>query len=229
MNPNEFASEHHTLYHVSKSDWRTLLEAGLRSTCRLVTDLQSEAGKVLVSRDNGLSYNLEVAESVLGSHRPNDWIIRHPHTQDKEVRLRNQRPLKPNRLKDALADGLQPSDWVRTLNEYVFFFAENPLDHPFVKNETGKQTVLALNTSKLIKSFGQEFWTQWKFSWMNLGSTIHKVVPRGHGSMKSSLGAASRHPIREVLVKNAIEAAAISQSLQDIFIVRDGDYARFKR
>ena len=229
MNRYEFASKYPTLYHVSKSDLPTLLETGLRSTHRLVTDFQSEAGKVLVSKDDGSSFNLEFVESVLGSHRPNDWIIRHPHAQQKEVRLRNQRPLKPNRLKYALADGLQPSDWIRTLNEYVFLFPVNPLEKPFVKNEPGKQTVLALNTSKLLESFGKEFWTQWRFAKINLGSTIHKPVPRGRGSMKSSFGDARRNPIQEVLVESGIQASALSRSLEDRFIVRDGSYNRIKR
>jgi hypothetical protein len=229
MNRYEFASKHPTLYHVSKSDWPNLLETGLRSTRVLVTDLQDETGKVLVSRDEGSRFNLEFADSILGSHRPNDWIIRQPDAQEKQVRLRNQRPLKPNRLKYALTDGMQPYDWIRTLNEHVFLFPGNPMENAFVKNEVGKQTVLALNTSKLLDAFGQEFYTQWKFAKINLGSTIHRPAPRGRGSMKSSFGDSSRNPIREVLVQSTIEASALRRSLEYIFIVRDGQYNRIRR
>jgi hypothetical protein len=228
MSPSELADKHRWLFHVSKSNLPMLLEKGLRSTRVLVTDLQCEAGKVLVSKDEGGSFTLECADSVLSSHRSKDWIIRNPNAQQNQVRLRNQRPLNPNRLQDALADGMQSHEWIRALNEHVFLFPENPLEKPFVKNEPGLQTVLALNTSKLLDAFGQAFWTQWRFSQINLGSTIYKTVQRGRRSMKSPLNDLGRNPIQEVLVQNAVPADALERSLVDKFIIRDGQYNRIK-
>jgi len=223
MDSFQLAEKYPALFHVSKASWQTLLSSGLRSTSALVSDCQSETNEVLVSRDEGFSYSTESTESILSAHRPNDWLVKHPSDATIQVKLRNQRPLSTRRLVTLLTDGMEPQQWIRLLNSYVFLFPEDPTKKPFVAYEKGEQTVLVLDTKKLLQSVGNHFWNRWSFSEINLGATIHDAKERGRSSIKEPCVHNAAKSIKEVLVNSEIPRHAVISSLKEVFKIRDGD------
>lgn len=229
MDPTQFAKRYPSLFHVSKAPLETIRSKGLRSAKALVEGCKSTTDHVLVSQDDGITFSSKRTEWVLESHRPTDWVIRHPEQETKEVRLRNQRPLVINTLKKKLSGNLLPSDWIRMLNGFVFLFPRNPENEPMVKKEQNRLTVVELDTSKLCKAVGDDFWKKWYFSQFNLGAAIYDAKERGRQSFKSLLGKDQETSLSEVLVEGRISESVIRSAMVNAFVVRKGNqWSKFK-
>jgi hypothetical protein len=88
-------------------------------------------------------------DAILGSHRPDSLILR------DGVHIRDQRPMPPSLLKQALCDGMTPSDWYRFLNGFVFLWAnEERVNRHLRAFEGRRQVVLTFDANRLLADLG---------------------------------------------------------------------------
>ncbi|VVN41443.1 hypothetical protein PS664_05445 [Pseudomonas fluorescens] len=92
--------------------------------------------------------------------------------------LRDQIPMPPKRLEDALIDGTTPAEWYRLINSKVFMWAE---EHRLFNllNARGYKTlvhdVLTIDTASFVKDYAQKI----MLCRMNSGNTFPMPHPRG--------------------------------------------------
>lgn len=108
-------------------------------------------------------------------HRPTKFLV---GTQGAGIVLRDQKPMRPERLRDALIDGTTPEQWYKFLNGRVFMWAEErrlfgllgARDYRDLEHD-----VLTIDTQALLAKHGDEVW----LCRMNSGNTWPVPHPRG--------------------------------------------------
>ncbi|WP_157793052.1 DUF7002 family protein [Bordetella genomosp. 8] len=176
MSPEELAAKHPRLYHITYPEALTSIrEHGLLSTSRLLTLFES---------------SLERRTVMESQRRATSLIIRHPI--HGEARLTDNLPLSSKALANCLEDGLTPADWLRLLNQRVFFWVDDKsVDvHLRASIRLGvKRVVLMLDTLSVLRAC----WERVELSPINTGSTLRRPARRG----LSTFTPAQNHSLRE--------------------------------
>ena len=108
--------------------------------------------------------------------RPVSVVIKHPAYG--QVTLTDNAPLSEVALSKCLDDGLKPWDWIRLLNQRVFFWVdEKSLNTHLTANiKHGEQrVVLAFDTLSLVGACDKRV----ELAAINTGSTIRRPARRG--------------------------------------------------
>ncbi|MBX9785832.1 MAG: hypothetical protein K2Y08_00695 [Alphaproteobacteria bacterium] len=196
MTPEELATRHPQLYHVTEPGaWKDIKQNGLLSTTRLLDLFEIDKEKRTIIETQRRSSSMVIEHSRYGRAIINDNL-----------------PLNEKSLAKCLDHGLTPADWLRILNSRVFFWAsQDGLDRLLGArlNRNRVREVLVIDTLSLAKAYTD----QMELCPINSGATIRKAARRGLNTF-SPLGQYSfnewsrlrgqRDHIREVTVRDAV-------------------------
>jgi hypothetical protein len=160
--PEEIAAKHPRLYHVTRPDaMESIRSYGLLSTTSLLTLL----GVPRVQR-----------ELIESTRRPRSLKIK--HSVYGTVTISDNAPLGEDALATCLDDGLSTADWMRMLNQRVFFWVdEKNLDsHLRASTRRGEEClVLVFDTYSVVSKY--YYWVE--LAAINTGSTMRHPARRG--------------------------------------------------
>jgi hypothetical protein len=148
------------LYHLADADnLPSILEHGLLSTERLL----------------GLTGMAETERTAFLRRQRRDSL---PLAEG--VTIRDQRPMPPSALAQALDDGLEPGDWYALLNSYVFLWPD--------KERMGRQRRACGDRPQVVLTFDavalfDQFGTQAFLSPINSGNARRKAARRGRDTL----------------------------------------------
>lgn len=166
MNVETLVACYPRLYHMAERDsWPSIKVHGLLST-RAVLD---RAG---VTGDERRSLEVE--------HRPAKIAVGEPGAQ---IVLRDQKPMFPDRLLEALNDGTTPSQWYEFLNARVFMWAEEQRLFGLLnarEYRTLEHDVLTIDTARLMARYADRT----MLCRMNSGNTFPMPHKRGMEAFK---------------------------------------------
>ncbi len=196
MTPEALAAIKPRLFHVTTPGaWDRIATQGLLSTFGLL----------------GLhGVDAQRREALIAHRRPTEVALEHPvHGQ---AVLNDNLPLSEKALAGCLDDGLSPADWLRMLNQRVFFWVdENGLNRLLgaKMNRDRARDVLVFDTLSLARATVDRM----ELSPINSGATIRRPARRGLGTF-TPLGAmdyagwrrrrGGRDSIVEVVVRDAV-------------------------
>lgn len=172
-------------------------------------------------RRHGLLPTADLAEmssapsSILENRRES---IRLEHSIHGFAVINDNKPLSNKKLEHCLDDGLSVTDWLRILNQRVFFFVRESDVRRLRQanaNRQKRKLLLALDTLSLL----QRHFDKAEISPINSGSTIHQPARRGLGTFtpahsvdysawRRRRGKASLDVIKEIAISSAIMDAA---------------------
>jgi hypothetical protein len=162
VTPEELAELHPRLYHVTAPEaYPGILRQGLRSTSALL-DLFEIVGE---------------RRAVLESQRRVSEIAIEHHLHGRAI-LSDNSPLGLEALRRCLDDGLGPTDWLKMLNQRVFFWAdESGLERLLNAriNRHRARLILVLDTLSLAHQYANCM----EIAPINTGATIRKAARRG--------------------------------------------------
>jgi hypothetical protein len=95
------------------------------------------------------------SDRLLAQRRPLPVTLSHP--EYGTIVINDNAPLSEKKLADVLDDGLTPADWLRKLNERVFFFAdERPLRSLLDAklNASRPKAIIEIDTRGLAEAYG---------------------------------------------------------------------------
>ncbi|SCB50243.1 hypothetical protein GA0061103_0788 [Rhizobium multihospitium] len=144
------------VFHLAEaSNLPSILEHGLMSTKRLL----------------GLARIPEADHAGrLRSHRPESEHL------SSSVLIRDQKPMPPSALEQALEDGLTPGDWYALLNDFVFFWLdEGRMERQRLACGDRPQVLLTFDAPALLERFGTDAFV----SPINSGNARRKPARRG--------------------------------------------------
>lgn len=154
------------LYHMAERDsWPSIKAHGLLST-RAVLD---RSGVTDAERQT-----LEL------EHRPMKVTVGQPGAQ---IVLRDQKPMVPDRLLEALIDGTTPRQWYEFLNGHVFMWAEEKRLFGLLNARAYRELehdVLTIDTARLMARYAE----QTMLCRMNSGNTFPMPHKRGMEAFK---------------------------------------------
>ncbi len=170
---------------------------------------------------NGL-LSTSAALDCLGIHGAQRRRLEQEHRPEKvpigpvgqQIVLRDQKPMSPERIADALIDGTTPQQWYRFLNGRVFMWAEEKRLHGLLKARPYRNLehdVLTIDTASLMAEYAPSVW----LCRLNSGNTWPMPHPRGMADflrvgaypMKARV-AKPQKAVVEVVVDNAISNIA---------------------
>jgi hypothetical protein len=153
---------HPRLYHITGPDAvSSIRKHGLLSTSRLLTVFDVQTAE---------------RESIEAQRRPTNVTIGHP--MYGEVTIADNGPLSEAALLQCLDDGLQPADWMRLLNQRVFFWVDEKNVDVHLRasiRQHEERVVLVLNTLSVVKAYHKKV----ELAAINTGSTIRRPARRG--------------------------------------------------
>jgi hypothetical protein len=162
MSPEEFARRHPRLYHLtSPGAVEGIRMLGLLPTIGLL-DLYEISGAK--------------REEIAGKIRPASVTIRHP--VHGSATITDNIPMNERALLSCLDDGLTISDWLRMLNERVFFWPDEQsvATHLGASARRGiERLVMVFDTRSMAEAHHEKI----EISPINSGSTIRKPARRG--------------------------------------------------
>jgi hypothetical protein len=162
MTPEELASRHPLLFHVtSPAAWQSISRLGLLPACDLVELFEPDRG-----RHDGL----------LAMRRPAEIVLEHP-SRGRAI-LNDNLPLSERALASCLDDGLRPQDWLRLLNQRVFFWADESGLQRLLgarMNRARPREVLVFDTLSLVTAHADRI----EICPINSGATIRRPARRG--------------------------------------------------
>jgi hypothetical protein len=162
MSPEELATRHPRLYHITRPQALASIERhGLLATSRLLDlfDISPDERREIEAR-----------------RRPANVVIR--HALHGEAIITDNSPLSELALEKCLDDGLKAADWLRMLNGRVFFWPDeaNLSNHLKVSERSGEpRSVLVLDTASLVRAHHARV----ELAAINTGSTIRRPARRG--------------------------------------------------
>jgi len=162
MTPEDLAGRHPRLFHVtSPGAWESIARHGLLPACDLVA---------LFAPDRA------PRDDLLATRRPVEVVLDHPlHGQ---AILNDNLPLSERALAACLDDGLGARDWLRLLNQRVFFWSdESGLQRLLGArlNRGRPREVLVFDTLALVAAHADRV----EISPINSGATIRRPARRG--------------------------------------------------
>lgn len=161
MKIRDLVDRYPKLYHMAEKDtWPSIKVNGLLSTTA-VLDRFGFTG----------TQRREIEEG----HRPEKMLI---GPANSGVVIRDQKPMHPSRLENALVDGTTPAQWYKFLNGRVFMWAQQHrlfglLGARHYRNL--EHDVLTVDSEALIQAYGAQVW----LCRMNSGNTWPVPHPRG--------------------------------------------------
>jgi hypothetical protein len=159
MTPEELAALHPKLFHVTAPGaWETISRLGLLPATALVALFEDRRVHLTTTR------------------RPTEIPLVHP--VHGTAILNDNLPLSERALAACLDDGHTPQDWLRILNERVFFWAgEDGLDRLLRArmNRTRPRDVLIFDTLDLVEAHAEQV----EISPINSGATVRRPARRG--------------------------------------------------
>jgi len=209
MTPEELATRHPYLYHVTEPGaWKSIKQNGLLSTTRLL-DL--------------FEIDKEQRTTIETKRRLSPVVIEHSHYG--KVIINDNLPLIEKSLAKCLDHGLTTADWLRILNSRVFFWASKDGLNRLLGarlNRNRAREVLVVDTLSLAKAYTDQI----ELCPINSGATIRKPARRGLNTF-SPLGKYSfeewsklrgrRDHIVEITIRDAI--ADITNHILDVSLV----------
>jgi len=149
------------LYHMAERDtWPSIKVNGLLSTSAALDRMGIQgAQRRLLERE----------------HRPEKVPI---GPVGQQIVLRDQKPMPPDRIADALIDGTTPQQWYKFLNGRVFMWAEERRLHGLLKARPYRKLehdVLTIDTASLMAAYAPSVW----LCRLNSGNTWPMPHPRG--------------------------------------------------
>lgn len=140
-----------TIYHMAEAGtWDSIRQHGLMSTSAAL---------------DHLGYKGRARVPLESRHRPGMVQI----GETSGIVLRDQIPMPPHRLKQALVDGTTTEQWYRLINGKVFFWAEEHRLHRLLKYyKDAEHDVLHVDTRLLVGAHEADMW----LSHMNSGNTL---------------------------------------------------------
>lgn len=107
MDLEQLIARYPRVYHMAERDtWPSIREHGLRSSTAVL---------------DWLAVSPQLRFQLRSQHRPNMVPV---VGRDRTIVLRDQRPMPPLVLADSLLNGVTPQQWYETINDKVFFWAE---------------------------------------------------------------------------------------------------------
>jgi hypothetical protein len=166
MNLKDLIERYPTLYHMAEKDtWPSIKVNGLLSTTA-VLDRFGVKGHERVRIEEG--------------HRPEKLLV---GPNDSGIVLRDQKPMIPSRLQDALVDGTTPAQWYRFLNGRVFMWAEEDRLFRLLGARDYRKLehdVLTIDSASLLEKYSDRVW----LCRMNSGNTWPMPHARGMEDFK---------------------------------------------
>jgi len=163
----ELAGRYPRLYHMAEADtWPSIRDNGLLSTSAVLDHLEV--------------YGTQ-REQYEARHRPTKTTISGAGLGP--IILRDQKPMKPDRLSRALGAATTPEQWYRLLNEKVYFWvAEERLHNLLCAREYSdlEHDVLIIDTASLLMAHAERVW----LCHMNSGTTFPYPTKRGPDAFK---------------------------------------------
>jgi hypothetical protein len=219
MTPEELAHRHPRLYHLTTPGAvHGMLRHGLLSTSALL-DLFEIAS--------------EERAAIEGRPRATEVFIEHP-AYGKAV-VSDNSPMTIEALSRCLDDGLRPVDWLKMLNERVFFWADmrglaRLLDARV--NRGRMRDILVVDTLSLARAFADSL----EIAPINTGATIRRAARRGlstfaplqaHTFQTWQRLRGRRDRVLEVTVRGSV--LNINDYLVDVIHLRGGSVGRSRR
>lgn len=165
MTPQELADLHPRLYHVTEPGaWESMARDGLLSTVGVLE-----------------LFGVSVEQHAVLTARRRPQAVPLLHARKGRVVLNDQIPLNEKKLASCLDDGLTPADWLKKLNERVFFWAhEDGLSRLLNAQVNRKRTrqVIVVDTLSLASAHMALI----DICPINSGATIHQPARRGHST-----------------------------------------------
>lgn len=163
MKLETFVLHYPRLYHMAEEGtWPSIKKHGLLST--LAT----------LDRYNITGLQRQALEET---HRPSKVSV---GKAGDSIVLRDQIPMPPNRLEDALVDGTSPAQWYKLINSKVFMWAEEHRLFTLLNARAYKKLthdVLTIDTASLVRDYADKI----MLCRMNSGNTFPMPHPRGVG------------------------------------------------
>ncbi|WP_148053127.1 DUF7002 family protein [Pseudomonas brassicacearum] len=162
LTPEEISSLHPRLFHITHPQaLPSISKYGLLSTSHLLElfDVPSEDRSLLEAM-----------------RRPTNIEIEHP-VHGKAI-LTDNTPLMVKALSQCLDDGLHPADWMRLLNQRVFFWVDekNMTNHLRAStHRREKRVVMVFDTLSVARANFKKI----ELAPINTGSTVRKAARRG--------------------------------------------------
>ena len=166
MELKELIARYPRLYHMAEKDsWSSIKAHGLLSTTAVLDRFQVNGAKRLALEEGHRGEKI-----LVGPNGPG-------------IVLRDQKPMKPSRLKDALIDGTTPEQWYKFLNGRVFMWAEEERlfgllgarDYRSLEHD-----VLTIDAESLLTQYESAVW----LCRMNSGNTWPVPHKRGMDDFK---------------------------------------------
>ncbi|MFJ3409137.1 DUF7002 family protein [Pseudomonas protegens] len=154
MDLDNFIDRYPRLYHMAEEGtWRSIKQHGLLSTLAVLD-------RYGINGDQRTALEAQQRVSKVTVGYPGDSIV-----------LRDQIPMPPKRLQDALVDGTTPAEWYRFINSRVFMWAEehrlfNLLNARNYKKLT--HDVLTIDTASFVRDYSDKI----MLCRMNSGNTF---------------------------------------------------------
>jgi len=162
VTPEELAAIKPRLFHVTTPGaWDRIATQGLLSTAALLALHEVDA---------------ERREALTTRRRPSEVAV--PHPVHGMAVLNDNLPLSERALEGCLDDGLSPADWLRMLNQRVFFWADEAGLQRLLgarMNRSRVREVLVFDTLSLARAVAERM----ELSPINSGATIRKPARRG--------------------------------------------------
>lgn len=167
MQPERLVELHPWLYHMAEAGtWPSIRERGLMSTSGVLDH-----------------FGLSGAErrAIEQGHRPGKLAVL-PGASDAIV-LRDQAPMPPDRLRNALGPETSIESWYAIINSKVFFWTEEERLHRLLNARAYRgleHDVLTIDTESLVAAHGDRMW----LCHMNSGNTFPMWTARDPGIFK---------------------------------------------
>lgn len=173
------------LYHMAeKNAWRDIKTKGLLSTSAVLDRYSVKGARRIAIEEKHRSEKVSIGE-------PGDQVV-----------LRDQKPMEPSRLAQALQDGITPTQWYKLLNNRVFLWAEETRLFGLLNARYYRaleHDVLTIDTASLMSVYEQTTW----LCPMNSGNTFPIPHFRGKSTFQRIAGyptkVRSQAPAKEVV------------------------------
>ncbi|WP_181164423.1 DUF7002 family protein [Amaricoccus solimangrovi] len=202
MTPDQLAQRHPHLFHVTGVEAvPSVLERGLLCSADIVDQWEVPP---------------EDRDALLSRRRPSPVPLSHPRFG--RIVINDNAPLSEPKLARVLDDGLTPPEWLRMLNQRVFFFTDRkPLEalRGARLNEKRPKSVIVVDTRALAEAYGR----QMEIAPINSGNTNYAAARRGLSTFaplpqtdfsvwRTGRGRKNPDRIREVAVRGSVRDLA---------------------
>lgn len=161
MTPEKLIELYPQIYHMAERDsWPSIREHGLMSSNEVVRRSGTTGQAAINLRRKHRAAKLSVQVPSIGT-----------------VVLRDQIPMPPKRISDALPQGVSASDWYEVINQRVFFWAEEERLHRLLNARQYRHLehdVLTVNTASLLGAHAERM----RLCHMNSGNTFPVAFDR---------------------------------------------------